>query len=87
LFYENIVVDHGGIGEYVVEGVGIKLTPVSRERLIDDLRAAIQTLVEDEVLRLCMSARAIGHAAEFEWGRKADQLALLYQQLVEQHRA
>lgn len=79
-----IVVDHGGIGEYVIDDVGFRIAPHSREYLIENMTRRIQVLVEDEALRLAMSAAAIERAREFEWGHKADQLVAMYHQLVTQ---
>jgi glycosyltransferase involved in cell wall biosynthesis len=79
-----IVVDNGGIGEYVTEATGFKLAPKSREFVVEQLAERITQLVSDPELRSQMSTAAIAHAQQFEWGHKAQQILALYRQLAGQ---
>lgn len=65
-----IVVDNGGIGEYVTEKTGFKISPVSREFVIKKLAIYITQLVEDQIMRHDMSYEALQRAKEFTWDVK-----------------
>jgi len=77
-----IVVNHGGIGEYVTEQTGFRIEPISTEYLLQELTQKIQLLVEDHQLRSQMSQQAIQRAQEFEWSHKAAQMLTIYRELV-----
>ncbi|NET07262.1 MAG: glycosyltransferase family 4 protein [Symploca sp. SIO2B6] len=77
-----IVVNNGGIGEYVNQKTGFSIEPVSREYVIRELTNKIRTLVKDEKLRSEMSANSIERVREFEWGQKAMQIVNLYQDII-----
>ena len=65
-----IVVDNGGIGEYVTEKTGFKINPVSREFVVKKLAIYITQLVEDHIMRHDMSYEALQRAREFTWDVK-----------------
>jgi glycosyltransferase involved in cell wall biosynthesis len=73
-----IVVNNGGIGEYVTEETGFKIEPVSREFLIREVANKLEILIKDENLRLNMSSNAINRAKEFVWSNKAEQILNIY---------
>jgi glycosyltransferase involved in cell wall biosynthesis len=77
-----IVVNNGGIGEYVTEQTGFKIEPISREYVIQELTNKIKYLVENKTLLQQMSIEAIERAKEFEWGYKAEQIVEIYQKLI-----
>jgi glycosyltransferase involved in cell wall biosynthesis len=77
-----IVVNNGGIGEYVVEGTGISIEPKSREFVVQTLAEAIECLTLDASLRQAMSQRAVEHAQNFTWQNKGQVLSQIYQQLL-----
>lgn len=79
-----IVADHAGLGEYVTEETGFKIKPVSREYLVNKLSEKITALFENRDLLCRMSVKAIERVREFEWETKADHLAEIYGELVEQ---
>ena len=62
-----IVVDNGGIGEYVTEKTGFKINPVSRGFVVNKLTIYIKQLVEDHIMRHDMSYEALQRAKEFTW--------------------
>ncbi|CAD5981889.1 D-inositol 3-phosphate glycosyltransferase [Planktothrix tepida] len=76
-----IVVNNGGIGEYVTETTGFKIEPISRDFIRDELTQKIQTLVENEPLWQSMSAQSIQRAKDFLWTTKAQKIVNIYQQL------
>lgn len=83
-----IVVNNGGIGEYVTEKTGFKIEPVSREYITQELTSKIKSLVEDEKLRESMTANSIQRAKEFEWNNKAEKIVEIYEaMLIEKSRA
>jgi glycosyltransferase involved in cell wall biosynthesis len=79
-----IVVNHGGIGEYVTEKTGFKIEPISREYLTQELAEKIMLLIKDESLRQKMSVNAIERARDFEWGAKAKKIVEMYYEIIEQ---
>lgn len=77
-----IVVNNGGIGEYVTEKTGFKIEPFSREHITQELTNKIKSLVEDEKLRESMTANSIQRAKEFEWGHKAEKIVEIYETML-----
>jgi len=79
-----IVVNNGGIGEYVTEETGFKIEPCSREYLTQELKNKIEILVKDEQLRQSMSDKSIERVREFEWGQKAKKIIEVYEEVLEE---
>jgi glycosyltransferase involved in cell wall biosynthesis len=77
-----IVANNGGIGEYVTEETGFKIEPISREYLTYELSKKIKTLVEDEELRIKMSAKSIERVKEFTWENKAEKIVEIYDSMI-----
>lgn len=77
-----IVVNNGGIGEYVTEETGFKIDPVSRDYLIQEFARKLKILIENEELRASMSKNAVERAREFEWERKAQKIVEIYEKLI-----
>lgn len=77
-----IVVDNGGIAEYVTEEAGFKIVPISRENITHELANKLQILVENEELRKRMSAKAIKRAAGFAWEQKASEIIQIYDEVI-----
>ena len=73
-----IVVNHGGISEYVMDGTGIKIDPLSREHIIREIREGVQHLINDSRFYKKLSKNAAIRAGEFEWKNKAKQLVKIY---------
>jgi len=76
-----IVVNHGGIGEYVTEETGFRIAPTSRDFVVQELKQRIEELAQNQALRQGMSLRAIDRAREFSWSRKTEQIVDIYHQL------
>ncbi|MGB3533817.1 MAG: glycosyltransferase family 4 protein [Microcoleaceae cyanobacterium] len=74
----SIVVNYGGIGEYVTEKTGFKIEPISRNYLTQELTDKIELLAENENLRQQMSEKAIERVQEFTWENKAQKIVELY---------
>ena len=77
-----IVADNGGIAEYISEENGFKIEPISKEYLTKQLTEKIKVLVNNDQLREKMSIKAVERAREFEWGRKAQKILEIYEQLI-----
>lgn len=77
-----IVVNNGGIGEYVTEETGFKIDPDSREYVTQQIANKIGTFVTDEELRIKMSANSMQRVREFEWGYKAQKIVDVYQKMI-----
>ncbi len=82
-----IVVDYGGIGEYVVAGTGFKIAPQSRQYVVTELTRYIHQIIEDPDLRKSMSAAALVHAKSFSWSEKGKTLFSTYQQVIENRKS
>lgn len=78
-----IVMNYGGIGEYVTDDCGFRITPGPREDVVQELAHRIETLASSADLRNRMSAAAMVRAREFEWGRKAQRIVDIYAALIE----
>ena len=77
-----IVVNNGGIGEYVTDETGFRINPVSREFVTKELKVCIEQLVSNQVLRHSMSLKAIERAKEFSWSSKASAVVRIYNKLL-----
>jgi glycosyltransferase involved in cell wall biosynthesis len=77
-----IVVNNGGIGEYVTAETGFKIEPLSRDHIVQEMAVHITQLVKDEALRRTMSKTATEQAKQFEWGQKALTMMAIYDELV-----
>jgi glycosyltransferase involved in cell wall biosynthesis len=77
-----IVVNNGGLGEYVTAETGFRIEPISREHIVTEMAKHITTLVNDDALRQRMSQQATENAKQFEWGHKAQAMLEVYRELV-----
>jgi glycosyltransferase involved in cell wall biosynthesis len=77
-----VVINYGGISEYVSSDVGFKIEPHNRAYVIEKLTEHITELVQNDALRQEMSINAANTAKQFEWGQKAHTMIELYQQQV-----
>jgi glycosyltransferase involved in cell wall biosynthesis len=78
-----LVVNNGGIGEYVTEATGFKIEPISREHVIQELAEKISLLVQQDSLRQQMSLESLQRAKEFTWPNKGRQILEIYRQVLE----
>ena len=79
-----IVVNHGGVGEYVTEKTGFRIEPISRAFIVRQITEKIEQLVDNPVLHEQMSYCAVERAREFTWTAKAKRIVALYQVQVQQ---
>ncbi|MCZ8101511.1 MAG: glycosyltransferase family 4 protein [Burkholderiales bacterium] len=79
----SIVVDNGGIAEYVTKETGFKIPPKSREDVVEDLVRHITCLAVDPALRERMGNAARTRASAFEWGKKGAQVVSLYREVLD----
>ncbi len=77
-----IVVNNGGIGEYVTEETGFKIEPLSREYIVEELADRIKVIVKDEQLQAQMSLKSINRAQEFTWEEKASKIVEIYNSMI-----
>lgn len=77
-----VVVDNGGIGEYVTEKTGFKISPVSREFVVKKLAIYISQLVNDPIMRSDMSYESLQRAKEFTWDAKTRKIVDLYSDVL-----
>jgi len=74
--------DHCGFSDVVNDACGIKLPMKNPARLIDDLRAAVNGLCEDETKRGSMAEAALQRVETFSWERKAMEIEQAYRQAM-----
>ena len=79
-----IVVNNGGIGEYVTEETGFKIDPLSRDFVTETLTEKINVLVCDGELRSRMARNAVARVRDFVWETKAEHLLATYEELIAQ---
>lgn len=77
-----VVVNNGGIGEYVTDETGFRIEPTSREYVIDVLTKHIAQLVENKELRERMSAAAFERAKSFTWEEKSKNIEAIYNKVL-----
>jgi glycosyltransferase involved in cell wall biosynthesis len=74
-----VVVDYGGPGEHVVEGVGFKVPIGRRSDIARNLRETLERIVQAPEALQAMSARAHDRInRKYTWARKAEQVAEVY---------
>lgn len=77
-----IVVDNGGIGEYVTSDSGVKLAPVGRGNVVDRMAQEIVELSRDRARYEQMVTATKDRAKQFSWSHKGKTLAKIYDQLT-----
>ncbi len=77
-----IVINNGGISEYVTNDTGFKIEPTSKEYVIQELTKYITALVRNHNLRRRMSMNSKERAKEFEWSEKANKIVNIYQEMI-----
>jgi glycosyltransferase involved in cell wall biosynthesis len=78
-----IVVNNGGIGEYVTDETGFRIDPISKEYIIESLQKSIDKLVSDTSLRREMGLNALQRVKEFTWPKKAEEIADIYESVLQ----
>ena len=73
-----VVVDNGGIGEYVTEECGVKISPEGRNYVIEKLETTISELLDNPSRLETLTRGARSRAREFSWKSKAVALEKLY---------
>jgi glycosyltransferase involved in cell wall biosynthesis len=77
-----IVVNNGGIGEYVTDETGFRINPVSREFVVQELAVCIERLFFNQAMCESMSFKAIQRAKGFSWNSKGETIIGLYNKLL-----
>ncbi len=78
-----VVADHGGIGEYVTPATGWKISPDSREHLVEEMAKAICHLAKRPRLQETMARCAREHASDYSWEAKAETIIRLIRGTIE----
>lgn len=73
-----VVVDNGGIGEYVTAETGYKIAPVGEAFVIDAIAGAVIELMENPDLLRSKSEAAATRAKSFSWACKGDEINTIY---------
>lgn len=74
-----VVVDNGGIAEYVDDTSGFKIAPSGEQFVIEELARLIGGYADDRKLLRAHAISARERAEQFRWARKAAQIAELYE--------
>lgn len=77
----SIIVDNGGIGEYLTPAEGIKIQAQSEEQVIDAIVSAIDKLAKSPSECADMSLSALKRAQAYTWQSKGKELKKLYESL------
>lgn len=77
-----LVVDNGGIGEYVTEETGFKIKPISREFVIESIANILIGILKKDVDLERKSSKSIARVAEFRWSEKATKIREIYTVLL-----
>ncbi len=78
-----VVVDYGGPGGLIDEGVGLKLPLGSKPQLVSAFRSALERLAADSELRRSLGAAAHRRALdEYAWSAKAAKIERIYAQVI-----
>lgn len=78
-----LVVDYGGVGEYVTTEAGFKIAPISKEHIVLELTKGILAFLENPHLRQEMGQAAFRRAQAFSWEHKIEHLLAIYSSLLE----
>ncbi len=79
-----MVVDYAGPGELVTEETGFKIPIGPRDRIIQDLRTVLETVLADPSVLPDLSRAARARATgDFTWPAKARQIARIYRWILE----
>lgn len=77
-----IVVNNGGVAEYVTDAAGFKVEPLSREHVVADVARALQKMIEAPDLRQAMGVAAGQRARDYAWSGKAQRIVETYRSLL-----
>lgn len=78
-----IVVDNGGIGEYVTEESGYKIAPLGEKYVVEQIVLKLVEILEKPGILKEKSIAARVRAREFSWGHKREELKEIYAAMSE----
>lgn len=82
-----VVVNNGGIGEYVDDSSGFRIDPQSESYVIDQLAQIIERLTNDQDALASLSVNAFERGKTFSWSNKGKEVQQLYDALEQQRAA
>lgn len=77
-----IVVNNGGIGEYVNDECGYKVSPLGEQYVVEGITKAIHELISAPDLLKRKSLAAAKRAQEFTWEKKGEVIGEIYDSLL-----
>lgn len=77
-----IVVNNGGIGEYVNDECGYKVSPLGEQYVVEGITKAIHELISAPDLLKRKSLAAAKRAQEFTWEKKGEVISEIYDSLL-----
>ena len=75
-----------GFSNVVTEKCGIKIDVHSEQQVISDIAAAINTIANNEPIRIRMAHDALLRAKDYTWEDKAKQISQLYTYAIQAHK-
>ncbi len=82
-----ITLDHQGVGTIVPPEAGIKVPVTTPAPTIEGLAAAMRTMADDPQARAAMGRAAARCAAENTWGKRAERMTVLYEEVLRARRS
>ena len=75
----------GGPVDYIAEGTGILIDPISREQMVEEFKKHIEILANDPEKRVQMGVKAKAHIVEhFLWESKVKKMLQVYKEVIEE---
>jgi glycosyltransferase involved in cell wall biosynthesis len=82
-----IALDHQGVGQIVPPEAGIKIPVTTPEQTINGLADAMRLMADDPARRAAMGKAAAKCAAENTWGKRAERMTCLYEEVLRARRS
>ncbi len=73
----------GGPEDYIEEGTGVLIEPISREHMVNEFKKHIEDLATDTQKRISLGNKAVEHIAnQFLWESKVKKMMAVYQSVI-----
>lgn len=77
-----LVVDNGGIGEYITSDVGYKIEPKSRQFIVDGIASILMNILDDDAELQRKGRNTAARVAAFLWDKKALRISEVYSESI-----
>jgi alpha-maltose-1-phosphate synthase len=76
-----MIVNNGGVAEYVTEKTGFKIEPTCRDEVVSQMAKKIDYIVTNQDSLDALSMQSLARARDFVWHRKAKDIFAIYNKL------